>query len=282
MSKYFNETIRARNAVLVQRAPGQSESNGEQKTASVSNATVPEPPRQPLESCETISFPLTELLRDHFRGSDSLVSIQEAYRGLRTRLLRLQSAQGLRSIIITSSVQGEGKTLTSFNLALCCAQLEDTRTLLIDADIRSCGLSRLVGSPSGPGLADVLEGKCEPEKAILATSSRNLYVMTSGAPSMPSAELLASARWPELIRWCNDSFRLVLVDSPPVLNLADVELISAGCDGIVMVVRAQHTKRAVLEKSVGRLDSKKLIGLVYNATDSTSHEYKYPYVGSGD
>lgn len=282
MSKYFNETIRSRNAALVQRAPEESASNGEQNIASLSTITVPEPPDHPFESCEKIPLSLTELLKDHFRGSDSLESTQEAYRGLRTRLLRLQSVQGLRSIVITSSIQGEGKTLTSFNLALCCAQLEDMRTLLIDADIRSCGLSRLVGSPPGPGLADVLEGKCEPEKALLATSSRNLYVMTSGASSTPSAELLASTRWPELMAWCKDSFRLVLVDSPPVLNLTDVELISAGCDGITMVVRAKHTKRAVLEKSVVRLDPHKLLGLIYNAADGTNHEYKYPQLGSAD
>ena len=120
--------------------------------------------------------------------------------------------------------------------------------LLIDGDMRTRGLTRLLGSPEGPGLSDVLSGQNEPQDAILATDSPNLYVMSSGSPSSPSAELLASARWQELISWCNETFKMTLVDAPPALSLTDVELIAGACDGVLMVVRALQTRRDLLEK----------------------------------
>jgi len=71
------------------------------------------------------------------------------------------------------------------------------RVLLVDGDVRTCGLTRTLGSPSGPGLSEVLVGECDPAKAILATDSRNLSVLSSGQASLPPAELFASRRWQE-------------------------------------------------------------------------------------
>jgi capsular exopolysaccharide synthesis family protein len=154
------------------------------------------------------------------------------------------------------------------------------RVLLIDGDIRSRGLSRRLESLSGPGLSEVLAGKCDPEDAILATDIPNLYVLTAGSPTIPAAELFAGPGWQELIEWSNQSFKLVLVDSPPVLNLADVELMTVACDGVLMVVRAQQTKRDVLQKTTSQLDPKKLLGVVYNAAESSSTRYQYPSPGA--
>jgi protein-tyrosine kinase len=280
MSKFFDESLKSlTSAELLENL----------KVASVPDlaelsTAAPENPAKDisdseLEQCEKIEIPLAEVFRAQFQGSETLEAAEESYRALRTRLLRLRSAQGLRSIVVTSAVQGEGKTLTSLNLALCCAQLRDMRVLLIDGDIRSNGLTRLIGSPLAQGLSEVLAGKCEPEKAVLATDLANLYVLPAGTPSMPPPELFAGRRWQELIGWCNESFKLVLVDSPPALNLADVELITAACDGVLMVVRAQQTRRDTLRKSASLIDAKKLLGVVYNATAEESH-HQYRYAGA--
>jgi Mrp family chromosome partitioning ATPase len=105
--------------------------------------------------------------------------------------------------------------------------------------------------------------------------------MASGSPSLPAAELLASSRWQDLIGWCNETFKMTLVDSPPALSLTDVELITAGCDGILMVVRALQTKRDLLQKCAKQLDNAKLLGVVYNAAENTSREYDYSYGSDG-
>jgi len=275
MSKFFNETLKARSVTLRDE---KSKEAGFQEL--VETAFAPVVPSADLENARLEEFrkiriPLTNLLQAQFKGSDSLESVLESYRALRTRLLRMSSDQDLRSIIVTSTSQGEGKTFTSLNLASCCAQLQDMRVLLIDGDIRSRGLSRNLGLPPGTGLSEVLAGPCDPENAILATDIPNLYVMSAGSPSMPSAELFAGQRWQDLIAWSKESFRLVLIDSPPVLNLADVELMAAVCDGVLMVVRAHQTKRDMLQKSASQIDSKKLLGVVYNATENGSYRYYY-------
>lgn len=234
-----------------------------------------------LAHCRKFSLPLQNIAHVQFTNKDSLQPAEESYRALRTRLLRMRSAQGLRSVVITSAVQGEGKTLTSLNLALCCAQLHEMRVLLVDADIRSFGLSRAVDAPQGLGLADILAGNCPPEEAVLATDHPNLYVLCSGSATTPAAELFAGRRWQEFVGWCNETFKLTLMDSPPVLNLSDVELITAGCDGVLMVVRAQQTKRQTLEKCAGQIDSKKLLGIVYNGT-AVGTQYGYRSYGTGN
>jgi capsular exopolysaccharide synthesis family protein len=282
MSKFFNETLKAQTSRPLVVLP-QDEVAAVPTPAPVSNAK----PRgndlgaSRLNKCRELGTSPSILLEERFKGSHSLETTADSYWALRTRLLRLRTVQGLRSVVITSATQGEGKTLTSFNLALCCAQLQDMRVLVIDGDMRSRGLSRLIGSPEGPGLSDVLSGQCEPEDAILATDSPNLYLMGSGSPSLPSAELLASARWQELINWCNETFKMTLVDSPPALSLTDVELITGACDGVLMVVRALQTRRDLLQKCARQIDTKKLLGVVYNAAENASREYDYSYGSSG-
>ena len=71
-------------------------------------------------------------------------------------------------------------------------------------------------------------------------------------------------RWQKFMSWCHEAFKLIIVDSPPVLCFSDTQLISASCDGVLMVVRAQQAKRGLLEKSARQVDARKLLGLVYN------------------
>jgi capsular exopolysaccharide synthesis family protein len=316
MSKYFEATLKARNAARPEEIL-EATLRADSEDAAVANLSVEKPqgeasapivqaePRKiaavspvrvvpevecenplaesRLAQCRKFSPPLRNIAHVQFTSKDSVEPAEESYRVLRTRLLRMRSAKGLRSIVITSAVQGEGKTLTSLNLALCCAQLHEMRILLVDADIRSFGLSQALDAPRGLGLANILAGECTPEQAVLATDNPNLYVLSSGSCGTSAAELFATRRWPEFVGWCNETFKLTLMDSPPVLHLSDVELITASCDGALMVVRAQQTKRQTLEKCAGQLDSKKLLGIVYNGTTiGTQYAYGYRSYGSGN
>ena len=197
----------------------------------------------------------------------------EAYRGLRTRLMRAQAKTTLKSIAITSSLPGEGKTLTTMNLGLCYAQLPQQRVLVIDADLRTCGLTSMLDHPSTPGLAEVLSGDVSPDDAIVATNQKNLFVLPAGTVLSSPAELFTGTHWQEFMTRCSELFKVILIDTPPILPLADFELISAACDGVVMVVRAHHGQRETLQKTAGSLDPKKLIGVVFNATDVAGKDY---------
>lgn len=283
MSKFFDETVRARKTTAPLEAVNLG---GVHQSILESTPAVQLPLNGPggsrLEHCRKSSLPLSAFLQAQFKGSDTIEPAEESYRALRTRLLRTKASQGLRSVVITSAATAEGKTLTSLNLAICCAQLHDMQVLLIDGDIRSRGLTQVLGYPPSPGLAEILEGKAEPEKAILSTDLPNLYVLAAGSSNVPPPELFAGHRWQELIGWGSESFKLILVDSPPVLNLSDMELIGAACDGILMVVRALHTPREMLAKAAHQIDSKKLLGIVYNAVEKSSHQrYHYRAYSSG-
>ena len=277
MSKFFNETLKTQDPILPERGfqlAGLQDTVGRDEQPDL-RAVELEPLPPEVDQVKKIDIPESMLLPRKFEGSHSLQSAEEAYRALRTRLFRLSSTRDLQSIIVTSSVPGEGKTLTSFNLALCCSQLKDTRVLLIDGDIRTGGLTRALGSTSSPGLADILSGRCEPEAAVLETNHPNFYVCGSGSTTLSPAELYAGRRWQEFVAWCRESFHLALVDSPPIMTLSDVELMTAACDGVLLAVRARHTRRDVLQKFASQIDAKKLLGIVYNFSEGPHNEYHY-------
>ncbi len=101
--------------------------------------------------------------------------------------------------------------------------------------------------------------------------------MPAGSPLIPPPELFAGPRWKELIGWSSECFKIILVDSPPILPLADFELIAAGCDGVLVLVRALSTERESLRKAVNLIDVKKLLGVVMNDIQNSSRDHDYHY-----
>jgi capsular exopolysaccharide synthesis family protein len=231
-----------------------------------------------LENCRSIRLPRTEeksfLVTQY---NPSLQAAVEAYRTLRTRLVKQQSRTGARSLVVSSGSQGEGKTLTAFNLALCYANIQNWPVLLVDADLRTRGLSLLMGDPESPGLSKVLEENCPYASAVLATDVPNFYVLPAGEASATPSELFSGAHWKEFMGWAAESFRLVLIDCPPVLNLADFELIAAPAENIMLVVRSRKTARESLSKVLAQIDPKKLAGVVFNAAEDLTRKDYYPY-----
>jgi len=231
-----------------------------------------------LEKCKSIRLPRTEE-KSFLVGqyNPEMQAAVEAYRTLRTRLVKQQTRTGARSLVISSGVQGEGKTLTAFNLALCYANIQNWPVLLVDADLRTRGLSRLMGDPDSPGLVKILEEDCPYSSAVLATDVPSLYVLPAGETSASPSELFSSARWKEFMGWASESFRLVVVDSPPVLNLSDFELIAAPAENVMVVVRARKTARESITRVVSQIDPRKLAGVVFNAGENQSGSEYYRY-----
>ncbi|HZQ91903.1 MAG TPA: CpsD/CapB family tyrosine-protein kinase [Terriglobales bacterium] len=209
-------------------------------------------------------------------GNDE--AAREAYGVLRTRLLRRHAVTGIRTLAITSSVKGEGKTVTTLNLAMSCAQVQGMTILAVDGDLRSCGLSSSMGlSESNGGLAKVLKGSIPYEAAVLATNINNLYVLPSGMAGSHPAELYQGAALRNFLAWCKGRFKMVLVDCPPVVGLADSELITAACDGILFVARSRQTQPALLKQALGQLEQKKIVGVVFNGGQAHKYGYGYNY-----
>ena len=303
MSKFFNETrnVRKTDSIsatanvniqdLVSSLKEHMESNG--AAASHSGQIDLEHLLQPLqessevasqvaavrlENCRSIKLPRTEersfLVSQYNPAMQAAV---EAYRTLRTRLVKQQTKNGARSLVVTSSSQGEGKTLTIFNLAICYAKIENWPVLVVDADLRTRGLSILAGDPESPGLAEILERDCPYQSAVLRTDIPGLHILPAGETTASPSELFSSQRWKEFMGWAAESFRLVLVDSPPALNLADFELIAASCESVMVVARARKTPRESLAKVLAQVDPRKITGVVFNAAEEKPENGYYRY-----
>ena len=278
MSKYFNETQKASQRTQKQSVTHELDIRRMLETINQGSASATEVADVRLQQCRKVQVDGGGRAPLILRQGNAALPALEAYRVLRTRLMNVQAKSGLRSIAFTSSLPNEGKTLTVMNIGLCYSQLADQRVLIIDADLRTLGLSTVLGHPAASGLAEVLAGQVTPDEAILATDHENLFALPAGSVPTSPPELFTGRRWQEFVGWCSETFKVVLIDTPPILPFADFELISAACDGIVLVVRAGGVDHDTLQKATATVDSKKLLGVILNAVkrDPKSY-YGYSY-----
>jgi len=193
----------------------------------------------------------------------------EQYRILRTKIV--QHAAQPRMIVISSPASGDGKSVSAINTAAALSLKVEARVLLVDADFRKSSVHALLGLPESPGLAEVLRGACTLEEAIVRTQEfPNLFVMSAGKPPENPAELLDSTVWQALSGRVRELFRYVILDSPPVGAVADYDLIQAACDGVILVVRPDHTNRQLCQKSLDTVPNTKLLGVLLNCVPEWS------------
>jgi capsular exopolysaccharide synthesis family protein len=186
----------------------------------------------------------------------------DQYRIIRTRIV--QHPAQPKIIVISSAGPGDGKTISSINIAGILS-LRRAKVLLVDADFRRAGVSSALGLPSSPGLANVLAGACGLADAILCVEQfPNLHVLPAGADAANPAELLDSERWGALCSTLRQNFSYCIVDAPPVGAVADYELIQSQCDGVIAVVRPDHTDRTLFRKSLDFIPERKRLGVVVN------------------
>lgn len=201
-----------------------------------------------------------------FPLDDAHPEAAEQYRIIRTKLLH--HALQPRVIEITSPSSGDGKTVTAVNTAACLALKDDCSVLLIDADLRRSSVADLLGLKAEPGLADVLAGRMSADAAIHEVREiPNLSILTAGGRVKNPAELLDSERWKELIEECRLRFRYVIVDTTPVAAVADYELVQFVCDGVVLVLRPDHTDRKLCTNALTIIPKGKLLGTVLNCVE---------------
>ncbi len=209
-----------------------------------------------------------------FDLGDSVVN--EGYRKIRTQLL--QTPTEPRVIVISSPSQGDGKTLTSINLAGALALKHDINCVLLDADLRRGDIAASCGLPEGPGLGDYLSGRCRLEDALIRVQQLpNLFVITSGEYRTNPVELLDSPRWLSLLDNLRERFRFVIIDVPPMGSLADYDLVEAASDGVILVVRQDHTTRNAVHSALQSVPPAKRLGIIMNAAVNPSYARRAGY-----
>jgi capsular exopolysaccharide synthesis family protein len=197
--------------------------------------------------------------------------IAEAYRALRTSILLSSAGGPPHTIVFTSPIPQDGKTMTSVNMAIVLAQ-QGKKVLLVDADLRRPSLHLSFDLRQQPGLSNVLSGNAEARIATVPTGQRNLFVVPAGAlPPQPS-ELLSSSLMEELLAQWRDEYDHVIIDSPPVLSVTDAVLLAVRADAVLLVVRSGQTTSGAVRRACDLLLHVKcnLLGVVLNAADLAS------------
>ncbi len=213
----------------------------------------------------------------HDQGSP----IAEQFKILRTNIQSQKQSKGHKAFTITSSIDGEGKTMTSINLAITMAHdLNRKSILLIDADMRKSRVARYMGLDPHDGLSEYLQGKREQDEIFVDTGVQNLSIIMAGRRPKNPSELLSSRRMQQLISFARAKFDYIFIDTPPVMPLTDPSIIGAMTDGVLMVIQAGRTQRDVVKGAETRLYQAKAKTLGYIMTNVEHHlpNYLYRYI----
>ncbi|HEX4310737.1 MAG TPA: CpsD/CapB family tyrosine-protein kinase [Acidobacteriaceae bacterium] len=249
----------------------------------------PAVPEEPITERPAI-FDSFQLLRVSAPAQGRLVSVSdkdspaaEAFRLLAVRLRHLRRDRPLKKVLITSSIPQEGKSTCSANLACSLALRPQQRTLLIDGDIRRPSLAPMFGLAPRPGICEWLREERELEEVIYFLEGPGLWFMPAGSSTSNPLALLQSGRISVLTDKLAELFDWVIIDSPPVLPLADTSIWSRLCDGILLVARQGTSEKRQLQRGVESIERQKLIGAILNSSNSAPHsDYYYsPRAGSG-
>jgi capsular exopolysaccharide synthesis family protein len=209
----------------------------------------------------------------------------EAFRYLGVRLRHLRRDRPLKKILITSTIPHEGKSVVAANLACTLAQKKQQKTLLLEGDVRRPSLSQLFGLGRGPGMCECLQSGRSLTASIYHLEGPDLWILPAGtAPSHP-LELLQSGGLPALMEQLTAWFDWIVIDSPPLLPLADTSVWARMADGILMVTRPGITHKRQLKRGLEALESNKLIGALLNCSrnmDESGYYYHQPAASLSD
>lgn len=199
----------------------------------------------------------------------------EQFRMLRGRIDALATQQRLQTVSLTSANPGEGKSMASVNLAAVTAMSVGRKVLLVDCDLRRPKIHKTLSLSPVSGLAEVLSGTAAFEDSVIRVDSLGLDVL--GVRSMPGnpSELLASAEMKNMLVECSETYDQIILDTPACLGLPDSKTVSELSDGIILVVRADVTRREDVEAVLEILDRRRLIGMVLNGVETGRGQYGY-------
>ncbi|MDV2582154.1 CpsD/CapB family tyrosine-protein kinase [Alkalibacillus haloalkaliphilus] len=204
--------------------------------------------------------------------------VSEQYRTLRTNLQFSSVDNELSTMIVTSTTQSEGKSLTASNLAIAFAQ-QGKKVLLVDADMRRPTVHYSFRISNTFGLSNLLVGDHTLEQLVHDSKVDNLDLLTCGPIPPNPSELLASSRMRELIGIAKQSYDLVIFDTPPVLAVTDPQILANETDGALLVIRSKKTEKDAAKRAKELLEqaNANLLGAVLNDKDIKDSNYLYYY-----
>jgi len=203
----------------------------------------------------------------------------EKFRYLGVRLRHLQQKSLLRRLLITSSMPEEGKSTIAANLACALATKQEQKILLLEGDLRRPTLAQQFGLGAVPGLSEWLEGEPSLAVNVCRLDGLGFYILPAGKPPIDPLALLQSDRLPVLMDQLSSWFDWIVIDSPPVLPLADTSVWMRLTDAILLVTRPGKTSKSQLQRSLEVLEQPKLLGALVNGSKEPAASAYYYYGG---
>jgi capsular exopolysaccharide synthesis family protein len=231
------------------------------------------PATEDIETCPVLAVSIKE--------ESHLVSIAnegslgaEKFRFLAVRLRHLRQNRPLKKILITSTIPQEGKSTVSANLACTLARRQNQKTLLLEGDLRRPTMANQFGVGKVAGLCEWLGGRTESIN-IYKLQSLGLWILPAGAAPQNPLELMQSGKLSVLMEQLESWFDWIVIDSPPVLPLADTSLWSRLADGVLLVTRKGTTEKQQLKRGLEAIEKSKLLGALVNSSGNAAHADYY-------
>ena len=232
-------------------------------------AAKPEPARPESSARESLLQRLdTNLVEKVVIDRNTDPGSREQYRRLAATLHHAQSANGIKVILITSAVQGEGKSLTASNLAMTFSESYQRSVLLIDADLRRPTLHSTFRVDNAGGLSEGLTSREQRRLPVRQVSNR-LAILPAGQPSADPMAGLTSDRMRQLLEEARESFDWVIIDTPPVVLLPDANLLGSMADVAVLVVKAEATSYDLVNRALTAIGRERVLGIVLNRSQKS-------------
>jgi len=211
-------------------------------------------------------------------NGESNAAANEEYNRLRSLVVSLSRGETFRNaLVVTSTVSGEGKTLTALNLSIALAREYDHTVLLVDTDLRRPSIHKYLGLDPEIGLVQCLKGEASLSQALIKTGIGKLVVLPAGGAVSDPVELLSSNRMRDIVLELKNRYpeRFVIFDSPPAFSFADAQVLANIVDGTIFVVREGVINERQLKKTLDSFHNNNLLGVVYNDSSFNNSELYY-------
>ena len=206
----------------------------------------------------------------------------EQFRRLRTYIIKPGMENSPKTILVTSAMAGEGKSLIAINLAITIATELHSHALIVDCDLRNPSLSRWFGFQEKKGLSDYLRGEAELPDLLVKTSVDKLSILPGGALQDNPVELIGSKKMKSLVADLKARYddRYIILDSSPLLATTEPSVLNEMVDGILLVIKSGDTPRESIQQALKLLDKKKIIGVVLNNLEFKTEAMIRRYFGT--
>jgi capsular exopolysaccharide synthesis family protein len=235
--------------------------------------SAPSSPLGDLERCPVLPVSIHEESRLVSLGKEGSLGA-EKFRFLAVRLRQLRQSRPLKKVLITSSIPQEGKSTVAANLACTLARRKPQKTLLLEGDLRRPNIAAQFGLGRLPGLCEWLSGETQ-NINIYRLENLDVWLLPAGSAPENPLELMQSGKLSPLMEQLEAWFDWIVIDSPPVLPLADTSLWSRVADGILLVTRKGTTEKVQLQRGLAAIEKSKLLGALVNSSANAAHSDYY-------